>query len=78
MLTALKNHPFSVAAFFRRSYVVTFAAPPDQLQRFIPPCLQLDTFEKRWAFLAVAMVQTQQLRPKGFPSFLGQNFFLIG
>ncbi len=28
--------------------------------------------------MAVAMVQTKGLRPKGFPAFLGNDFFLIG
>jgi hypothetical protein len=44
----------------------------------IPECLQLDTFQDKWAFIAVAMVQTKDLRPKGFPKFLGNDFFLIG
>jgi len=38
----------------------------------------LDTFNDKWAFIAVAMVQTKDLRPKGFPKFLGNDFFLIG
>lgn len=29
-------------------------------------------------FYAVAMVQTKELRPKGFPKFIGNSFFLIG
>ncbi|MGO4912263.1 DUF2071 domain-containing protein [Leeuwenhoekiella sp. W20_SRS_FM14] len=29
-------------------------------------------------FLAVAMVDTKDLRPKGFPKFMGNDFFLIG
>ena len=40
--------------------------------------LQLDTFQDKWAFVAVAMVQTKDLRPKGFPKFMGNDFFLIG
>lgn len=40
--------------------------------------MQLDTFNDKWAFIAVAMVQTKDLRPKGFPRILGSNFFLIG
>jgi hypothetical protein len=28
--------------------------------------------------VAVAMVKTQKLRPKGFPAFFGNDFFLIG
>ena len=74
----LKNHPFAVEAFFDSSLVLTFAVPKEQLQKFIPECLELDTFQDKWAFIAVAMVQTSALRPKGFPKFLGNNFFLIG
>ena len=40
--------------------------------------MTLDTFKDQWAFIAVAMVQTSGLRPKGFPRFLGRDFFLIG
>lgn len=74
----LKNHPFSVEAFFDSSLVLTFAVPKEQIKSFIPECLELDTFQDKWAFVAVAMVQTSGLRPKGFPKFLGNNFFLIG
>jgi hypothetical protein len=78
MLSFLKNHPFSVEAFFESSMVFTFAVPKEQLQNLIPDCLELDVFEDKWAFTAVAMVQTKNLRPKGFPSFMGNDFFLIG
>ena len=74
----LKNHPFAVEAFFESSLVLTFAVPPSELQSLIPDCLTLDTFKDQWAFIAVAMVQTKELRPKGFPAFLGNEFFLIG
>jgi hypothetical protein len=74
----LQNHPFAVEAFFKSSVVLSFAVPKSQLQPMIPPRLQLDTFEDKWAFIAVAMVQTTGLRPKGFPAFMGNNFFLIG
>ena len=78
MLSFLKNHPFAVESFFESSTVLTFAVPKEQLQNLIPECLQLDTFQEKWAFVAVAMVQTKELRPKGFPKFMGNNFFLIG
>lgn len=74
----LKNHPFAVSAYFDRSTVLAFAAPKENLQHFIPECLELDTFDDKWAFIAVAMVQTKHLRPKGFPKMLGNDFFLIG
>lgn len=78
MLSFLKNHPFAVEAFFESSLVLTFAIPKEQIQHLLPPCLQLDTFNNKWAFLAVAMVQTKNLRPKGFPKIFGNDFFLIG
>jgi len=78
MLECLKNHPFAVEAYFESSLVLTFAVPKEQLQNLIPECLQLDTFNDKLAFVAVAMVQTKALRPKGFPEWMGNDFFLIG
>jgi len=78
MLSFLKNHPFAVEAFFESSFVLTFAIPKEQIQHLIPECLRLDTFKDKWAFIAVAMVQTKDLRPKGIPQFFGNDFFLIG
>ena len=78
MLSFLKNHPFAVEAFFESSLVLTFAIPKEQIQHLIPECLELDTHNDKWAFIAVAMVQTKALRPKGFPKILGNDFFLIG
>ena len=74
----LNNHPFAVEAFFKSSLVLTFAVPKERLEKLIPECVELDIFKDRWAFIAVAMVQTKSLRPKGFPLFLGSDFFLIG
>ncbi|MEP7076810.1 MAG: DUF2071 domain-containing protein [Acidobacteriota bacterium] len=78
MLSFLKNHPFAVDAFFETSLVVTFAVPNAEVRHLLPECLEPDTFGDRWAFIAVAMVQTKDLRPKGFPAFMGSDFFLIG
>lgn len=78
MFSALKNHPFGVSAFFDYSLVLTFAVPKAALQAMMPECLALDTLRDEWAFVAVVMVQTKSLRPKGFPAFLGNDFFLIG
>lgn len=74
----IKYHPFAVEAFFESSIVLTFAVSKEQLQGILPECLELDTFQNKWAFIAVAMVQTKDLRPKGFPRFMGSDFFLIG
>ncbi len=78
MFKFLKNHPFAVEAFFESSVVLTFALPKEQLKSLIPECLELDTFNDKWAFLAIAMMQTKGLRPKGFPYFMGNDFFLTG
>ena len=78
MLSFLKNHPFAVEAFFENSYVLTFAVPKERLENFIPECLELDTFDNEFAFIAIAMVQTKGLKPKAFPKFMGNDFFLIG
>ncbi|MDP1803131.1 MAG: DUF2071 domain-containing protein [Bacteroidota bacterium] len=77
-MLSLKNHPFAVETFFESSLVLTYAVPKEELKQFIPECLELDTFNDTWAFVAVAMVQTKDLRPKGFPKFMGNDFFLTG
>ena len=78
MFDFLKDHPFPVEAYFEQSIVLTFAVPKEELMSLIPECLTLDTFQDKWAFIAVAMVQTKGLRPKGTPKFMGNDFFLIG
>jgi hypothetical protein len=78
MLSWLKTHPFAVEAFFDRSLVLTFAAPAAEIQALLPASLVPDTFQNEWGFVAVALVQTRQLRPKGWPAFLGHDFCLVG
>ncbi len=78
MLSFLKNHPFAVEAFFESSVVLTFAVPKQALEKLIPECLTLDTHNDEFAFIAVAIVKTKSLRPKDFPTFLGNDFFLVG
>ena len=78
MFEWMKQHPFAVEAFFERSVVLTYAFPKEQLEPFLPARLSLDTFQDETAFVAVAMVQTKSLRPKGFPRWLGRDFLLVG
>lgn len=78
MLSFLKDHPFAVASHFDISLVLTYAVPREQLQGLIPECLSLDAHDDKWAFIAVAMVKTRNLRPKGFPEFLGNDFIFTG
>ena len=62
---SLKNHPFAVETTFEKSVVLTFAIPKEELQNLIPECLELHVFEDKYAFLAIALVATKNLRPKG-------------
>jgi len=77
MLHQLRRHPFPVRAYFQHSLVLTYAFPAELLVPMLPPSLTLDTY-KDFGFLAIALVQTRQLRPSIFPSILGQDFFLSG
>ncbi len=65
-------------AYFEKSMVLTYAFPKETLIPLLPECLELDDFKEQYGFMAIAIVQTRDLRPKGFPSFLGNNFTLIG
>lgn len=78
MFSFLKNHPFAVEAFFESSLVLAFAVPKNELENLIPACLRLDLFEEKYGFIAVAIVQTENLRPKILPRFLGNDFLLMG
>jgi hypothetical protein len=77
MLSTLRRHPFPVRAFFRYSLVLTFAYPEEILRPLLPPGLTLDSYEG-CGFLAIALVQTENLRPAGLPAALGRDFFLSG
>lgn len=76
-LRRLQRHPFPVAARFRHSLVLTYALPEELLAPLLPPGLVLDVF-KGFGFVAIALVQTESLRPLFLPRFLGQDFFLSG
>lgn len=71
------NHPFAVEAFFRTSIVITYSINAELARRLVPEPLEIDTFNGE-AFIAVAIVDTRGLRPKGFPKFLGSDFILAG
>jgi hypothetical protein len=73
----LKRHPMAIRAHFRHSLVLTYAFPKERLAPLLPPGLTLDTY-KDFGFLAIAMVQTEGLRPFFLPRSFGQDFFLTG
>ncbi|HKI01174.1 MAG TPA: DUF2071 domain-containing protein [Thermoanaerobaculia bacterium] len=77
MLHLLKRHPLPVRAFFRHCLVLTYAFPERVLTPLLPPGLTLDSYQGL-GFLAIAMVQTEGLRPVGVPAALGKDFFLSG
>jgi len=77
MLPLLKRHPLPVTAFFRRSLILTYAFPGELLQPLLPPGLILDSY-RGFGFLAIALVQTERLRPSFLPAALGGDFFLSG
>ncbi|HVT98178.1 MAG TPA: DUF2071 domain-containing protein [Acidobacteriaceae bacterium] len=59
------------------SLVLAYALPENVLQPFLTPGLELDTY-RGFGFLAIAMVQTRELRPAFLPPGFGLNFFLTG
>jgi hypothetical protein len=77
MLATLRRHPIPIQAFFRHSLVLTYAFPEEILRPLLPPGLTLDSYEGN-SFLAIALVQVEQLRPVGVPAAFGRNFFLSG
>lgn len=77
MLHLLRRHPLPIVAHFRHCLVLTYAFPEEVLAPLLPPGLTLDMYERN-AFLAIALVQTEGLRPAGAPAALGQDFFLTG
>ena len=72
-----KHNPFEVSAFFRRSLVLTYSCAPEVVQPMLAPGLEPDTWRGH-AFLAIALVQTERLRPWFLPAALGRDFFLAG
>jgi hypothetical protein len=59
------------------SLVLAYALPEDVLKPLLTPGLELDTWHG-FGFLAIAMVQTRELRPAFLPRAFGLNFFLVG
>jgi hypothetical protein len=73
----LKRHPFPVFAHFRHCLVLTYAFPHGILEPLLPPGLVVDRYHD-FGFLAVALVETEALRPCFAPATCGQDFFLCG
>ncbi|MFZ9935740.1 MAG: DUF2071 domain-containing protein [Luteolibacter sp.] len=73
-----RANPFAVDAWFDSSCTLTFAVPAEDIAARLPSCLVPDTYEDRWGFVAVAVVQTRKLRPAVMPAIFGHDFVLAG
>jgi hypothetical protein len=73
----LQRHPFAIDAHFDTAVALTYAVPADVLRPLLPPGLELETVGED-GFVAVALVETRDLRPAGWPRVFGQDFFLAG
>lgn len=77
-LAGIRDHPFPVETRFKTSLVLTWALPAVQLKPLLPEHLEPDTLDDQTGFVAVALVDTRGLRPKGFPAWMGNDFILAG
>lgn len=73
----LKRHPLEIEAYFDFVFVLTYAFQKDILSPLLPPGLELDTAGDL-AFVAVAIVQTRRMHPKGIPEWIAQDYALVG
>jgi len=73
----LQRHRVPIKAQLESSLVLAYALPEGSLKPLLTPGLELDTY-RGFGFLAVAMVQTRELRPSFLPAAFGLDFFLAG
>jgi hypothetical protein len=73
----LQRHAIPMQAHFEFVLVLTYAVPCTNLQTLLPPGLTLDSWNN-YGFVAIAMVQTRNMRPAFAPSIFGKDFFLSG
>lgn len=77
MFMRLRRHPLPIRSEFESTLVLTYALPAPVLEPLLLPGLTLDRFGES-GFVAVALVQTRNLRPAFLPARLGLDFFLAG
>jgi len=77
MLYRLQRHALPIKAHFRTSLVLAYAVPAPVLRPLLPAGLTLDTYGN-FGFLAIALVETSDLRPSFVPARLGMSFLLSG
>jgi len=81
-LYQLKRHPLLIRAHFKFTLVLTYAFPSEILRPLLPPGLTLDerqiTGQPDIGFVAIALVETDHMRPDFLPAWAGSDFFLSG
>jgi hypothetical protein len=77
MLHIFQSHAIPVRAHLESALVLAWALPAPALVPYLAPGLVLDTFGG-FGFLAIALVQTRNLRPAFLPASLGLDFCLSG
>jgi hypothetical protein len=77
MLYRLQRHALPIKAHFKASLVLAYAVPAPALEPLLPVGLTLDTYGD-FGFLAIALVETHDLRPAFLPARMGLSFFLSG
>jgi hypothetical protein len=78
LMSYLKTQPFAIKAWFDYSVVITYAIPIEEAKSKLPYPLEPDTYNSRFAFVAIAMVRCRNLRPAFLPKWLGKDFNLTG
>jgi Uncharacterized conserved protein (COG2071) len=74
----LQRHPIPITCHFEHSLVITWAVPVELLEPLVPAGLTVDRYDDRWGFVAIAVVQTRDLRPAPLPAFVGRDYALTG
>lgn len=74
----LQRHPIPMTCHFDHGLVVTWALPEQVLEPLVPPGLELDTYDGRWGFVVIALVQARRLRPASLPAWAGRDYALTG
>ena len=74
----LQRHPIPMTCHFDHCLVLTWALPASVLKPLVPPGLDLDTYDRHWGFVVIALVQTRHLRPAFLPAWTGRDYALTG
>lgn len=74
----LQRHPVPIACHFGHGLVIAWALPARVIEPLVPPGLVLDTYDRHWGFVVIALVQARDLRPAFLPAWAGRDYALTG